>query len=85
MCAQVVVEDINPVAPKWDRPRVVIVIGRGLTKRQAMRQVRALLIALGASQEDSGATCWCGDAVHIPRAERVPQQRSHHEGVRSGT
>lgn len=88
MCATVVVEKINPAAPRWDRNRVAIVIAPGLPRSEAIRQVRALLSWLGAPQPDRGATCWCGENVPIPRAlSRVPRQRTaaerqevHHAG-----
>lgn len=76
MCAIVVVEDINPQAPRWDRDRVVIVIGAGLDYFQALRQVRALLVWLGAPQLGLGATCWCGDFIEVPKQARVPDQRT---------
>jgi hypothetical protein len=76
MCAIVVVEDINPQAPRWDRDRVAIVIGGGLDYFQALRQVRALLVWLGAPQLGLGATCWCGDFIEVPKQARVPDQRT---------
>lgn len=77
MCATVIVEDVDPTVPRWDRDRVAIVIGVGLDHFQAVRQIRALLIWLGAPQMGLGATCWCGEYVAIPSATaRVPQQRS---------
>jgi hypothetical protein len=75
MCAIVIVEDIDSAAPVWDRERVSIVIGPGLDYIQALRQVRALLLWLGAPQLGLGATCWCGDYVPVPMAvPRVPAQ-----------
>lgn len=77
MCATVLVEDVDPTAPQWDRDRVAIVIGTGLDHFQALRQIRALLIWLGAPQMGLGATCWCGEHVAVPRTEaRVPRQRT---------
>ncbi|WP_405883551.1 hypothetical protein OG762_36460 [Streptomyces sp. NBC_01136] len=75
MCAIVVVEDISPQAPQWDRGRVAIVIGDGLDYFQALRQVRALLVWLGAPQHGLGATCWCGEFIEVPKQARVPDQR----------
>ncbi|WP_460786198.1 hypothetical protein, partial [Microbacterium tumbae] len=62
-----IVEDISPVAPQWDHDRVAIVIGKGLDYFQALKQIRALLIFLGAPQLGLGATCWCGDFVAVPK------------------
>lgn len=77
MCATVLVEDVDPTAPRWDRDRVAVVIGQGLNYSQALRQIRALLIWLGAPQTSVGATCWCGDYVAIPGPEAcVFQQRT---------
>ncbi|MGW2861848.1 hypothetical protein [Streptomyces sp. NPDC001205] len=77
MCATVVVEDVDPASPKWDRRRVAIVIGPGLDYLEALRQVRALLIWLGAPQKGLGATCWCGDYISVPKTiSRVPRQRT---------
>jgi len=78
MCVTVIVESINPIAPRWDRDRVAIVIGEGLDYFQALKQVRALLIYLGAPQLGLGATCWCGDYVAVPKKARVPVQRTAH-------
>ena len=78
MCATVIVDDIDPIAPRWDRERVAIVIGQGLDYFAALRQVRAMLIYLGAPQLGLGATCWCGDYVAIPKRTRVPAQRTPH-------
>lgn len=85
MCATVIVEDVDPIAPRWDRDRVAIVIGEGLDYFQALRQIRALLAYLGAPQTGLGATCWCGEFVAVPRrGPRVPEQRiaPHREEVR---
>lgn len=77
MCTTVVVDDIDPIAPRWDRDNVAIVIGQGLDYFQALRQVRALLVYLGAPQLGLGATCWCGEFVAVPKSKpRVPLQRS---------
>lgn len=77
MCATVVVEDIEPDAPRWDRDRVAIVIGRGLNHFEALKQVRALLAWLGAPQLGVGALCWCGDPVTVPRCPVVmPRQKA---------
>lgn len=76
MCATVIVENIDPIAPRWDRDRVAVIIGQGLDYFTAVRQVRALLIYLGAPQTGLGATCWCGDYVAVPRTPRVPRQRT---------
>ena len=74
MCVTVIVDDIDPIAPRWDRDRVAIVIGPQLDYFQALRQVRALLIYLGAPQAGLGATCWCGEYVAVPKQARVPEQ-----------
>ncbi|MFE2485959.1 hypothetical protein ACFXGR_22215 [Streptomyces mirabilis] len=71
-------EDTDPGAPRWDRDRVAIVIGEHLDYFQALRQVRALLIFLGAPQLGLGATCWCGDFVEVPKRARVPTQGTAH-------
>lgn len=77
MCAIVVVDDIDPTFPKWERDRVAIVIGEGLDYFEALRQVRALLVWLGATQTGVGATCWCGEYVAVPKPlPRVPRQRA---------
>ena len=77
MCATVLVENVDPTAPQWDRDRVAIVIGEGLDYFQAVKQVRALLLWLGAPQMGLGATCWCGEYVAVPKdARRIPRQRS---------
>lgn len=76
MCVTVIVENVDPVAPRWDRDRVAIVIGQGLDYFQALRQVRALLVYLGAPQLGLGATCWCGEFVAVPKQARVPEQRT---------
>lgn len=78
MCATVIVEDIDPIAPRWDRDNVAIVIGQGLDYFTALKQVRAMLIYLGAPQLGLGATCWCGEFVAVPRKPRVPVQRTAH-------
>jgi hypothetical protein len=78
MCVTVIVESINPIAPRWDRDRVAIVIGEGLDYFQALKQVRVLLIYLGAPQLGLGATCWCGDYVAVPKKAHVPVQRTAH-------
>lgn len=77
MCVTVIVEDSDPIAPRWDRDRVAIVIGEGLGYFQALRQIRALLIFLGAPQLGLGATCWCGEFVAVPKQARVPTQGAH--------
>ena len=84
MCATVIVDDIDPIAPRWDRDRVAIIIGRGLSYLDALRQVRIMLAYLGAAQQGLGATCWCGEFIAVPRHQRVPQQRTtnHREEVR---
>ena len=74
MCAIVIVEDVAPIAPRWDRDRVAIVIGRGLDYFGMLRQVRAMLVYLGAPQAGLGATCWCGEHIEVPRSPRVPRQ-----------
>ncbi|MEU0665696.1 hypothetical protein ABZ508_26420 [Streptomyces lavendulocolor] len=88
MCAIVVVEDIDPAVPIWDRERVQIIIGLGLDYLQALHQVRTLLLVLGAPQLDLGATCWCGESVEVPKAPpRIPLQRTirqHQEVHRAG-
>jgi len=76
MCATVIVETINPIAPRWDRDRVAIVIGQNLDYFTALKQVRAMLVYLGAPQLGLGATCWCGEYVSVPRQARVPEQRT---------
>lgn len=75
MCAIVIVEDVDPIAARWDRDRVAIVIGQGLDYFTALRQVRAMLAYLGAPQLGLGATCWCGEYIEIPRHARMPVQR----------
>jgi len=76
MCATVIVEDIDPIAPRWDRDRVAIVIGQNLDYFRALKQIRAMLVYLGAPQMGLGATCWCGDYVAVPSQPRVPVQRT---------
>lgn len=77
MCATVVVEDVDPASPRWDRSQVALVIGFGLSYTEALHQIRALLVWLGAPQPGPGATCWCGEQVSIPAAQiRVPRQRT---------
>lgn len=77
MCATVIVEDIDPAAPVWDRDRVAIIIGPGLDHFEALKQVRALLMFLGAPQMGLGATCWCGEFVSVPRQlPAMPRQRT---------
>lgn len=76
MCVSVVVGNVKPALPKWDRENVAIVIGDGLDYFEALKQVRALLCWLGAPQMGLGATCWCGDYVAVPKPlDRVPRQR----------
>lgn len=75
MCATVIVENINPIAPRWDRDRVAVIIGQGLSYLEALRQVRVMLAYLGAPQQGLGATCWCGEFVAVPRHPRLPAQR----------
>lgn len=85
MCATVVVEDVDSKAPRWDRDRVALVIGEGLSYSEALKQIRTLLAFLGAPQAGLEATCWCGDHVSVPEcAVRVPRQRttSRQEGIR---
>jgi hypothetical protein len=74
MCAIVIVEDFAPVAPRWDRDRVAILIGRGLDHFGMLRQVQAMLTYLGAPQTGVSATCWCGDYIEVPTAPPFPQQ-----------
>lgn len=74
MCAIVIVENVDPIAPRWDRDRVAIIVGRGLDYFGALRQVRAMLTYLGAPQQGLGATCWCGEYVEVPKNPRVPEQ-----------
>lgn len=77
MCATVIVEDIDPAAPVWDRDRVAILIGPGLDYFEALKQVRALLTFLGAHQTGLGATCWCGDFVAVPKQlPGMPRQQT---------
>lgn len=77
MCATVVVEDIQADAPRWDRDRVSIIIGRGLNHFEALKQVRAMLSWLGAPQIGLGATCWCGESVTVPKSPVVvPRQKT---------
>lgn len=78
MCVTVIVENVSPIAPGWDRARVAILIGEGLDYFQALKQVRTLLIYLGAPQLGLGATCWCGEHVAVPKQTRVPAQRTTH-------
>lgn len=84
MCAIVIVGDVDPIAPRWDRDHVAIVIGQGLDYFEALRQVRAMLAYLGAPQHGLGATCWCGEYIEVPRHPRVPPQSiaSRREEVR---
>lgn len=74
MCAIVIAEDIAPIAPRWDRDKVAIVISRSLDYFSAVKQVRAMLTYLGAPQGGLGATCWCGEYIEVPRNPRVPEQ-----------
>ncbi|MFF7576813.1 hypothetical protein ACFZBE_17785 [Streptomyces sp. NPDC008061] len=75
MCAIVLVEDVDPAVPQWDHDRVAVVIGPGLDHFQALRQIRSLLLYLGAPQMGLGATCWCGEYIAVPGPEaRVPRQ-----------
>lgn len=77
MCATVIVENVDPIAPRWDHDRVAIVIGEGLDYFQALKQIRAMLIWLGAPQLGLGATCWCGEFIAVPKqAPRIPVQRT---------
>lgn len=77
MCAIVLVEDVDPTVPQWDHDRVAVVIGPGLDYFQALRQIRALFVFLGAPQMGLGATCWCGEYVAVPGPEaRTPRQRT---------
>lgn len=77
MCATVVVEDVDPASPRWDRARVSLIVGQGLSYTEALHQIRTLLLWLGAPQPGLGATCWCGEDVEIPSAAiRVPRQRT---------
>jgi len=66
MCVTITVGDVDPRSPIWDRPRVTIRVSRLLTLPQALRQVRAMLMYLGAPKDDQGVTCWCGEPVEIP-------------------
>lgn len=75
MCATVIVENIDPIAPRWDRDRVAVILGRGLSYLDALNQVRVMLAYLGAPQQGLGATCWCGEFVAVPRYPRIPEQR----------
>lgn len=74
MCAIVIVENADPIAPRWDRDRVAIVIGPGLSYFQALNQVRAMLVYLGVPQLGLGATCWCGEYIAVPKRPTVPAQ-----------
>ncbi|KAB1146749.1 hypothetical protein F7R91_14305 [Streptomyces luteolifulvus] len=71
-----IMEDVDPIAPRWDRDRVAIIIGQDLDYFTALRQIRAMLIYLGAPQLGLGATCWCGDFVAVPKQARIPPQRT---------
>ena len=51
MCATVIVENIDPIAPRWDRDRVAVILGRGLSYLDALNQVRVMLAYLGAPQQ----------------------------------
>jgi hypothetical protein len=76
MCTTVIVNDIDPIAPRWDRDNVAVIIGQGLDYFAALKQVRAMLVYLGAPQLGLGATCWCGDFVAVPKRAHVPAQRT---------
>jgi hypothetical protein len=66
MCTRVVVRDVDPQAPIWDRNDVSIIVSDRLTPTQRQLQTIALLVFLGAPQGADGATCFCGDRVVIP-------------------
>lgn len=66
MCTRVVVGDVDPQAPVWDRDDVSIIVSDRLTLTQRLFQTTALLVFLGAKQTAVGATCFCGDPVVIP-------------------
>lgn len=66
MCTRVVVDDVDPRAPIWDRADVSIIVSDRLTPTQRLFQIVALLAFLGAKQATEGATCFCGEPVVIP-------------------
>ena len=66
MCVTITVGDVDPRQPIWDRPQVTVRVSHLLTTPQVLRQARAMLAYLGATQDDQGVTCWCGDPVEIP-------------------
>lgn len=71
MCVTITVGDVDYRAPVWDRDQVSIGISRLLTIAQALFQVRAMLMWLGAPQHPGCATCWCGDDVRVPGEREV--------------
>lgn len=66
MCTRVVVGDVDPQAPIWDRADVSIVVSGHLTPDQRLSQTVAMLAFLGVPQKPDGATCFCGEPVVIP-------------------
>lgn len=87
MCTKIIIGSADLRMPTWDRPNVAIIVSDALDQTTAHRQVRALLSALGAPQDQSSPTCWCGDEVELPQvAVRMPRQLGprHHEEVRRG-
>jgi hypothetical protein len=85
MCVTITVGDVDHHAPVWDRDQVSIGISRLLTFPQALRQIRAMLMWLGAPQCPGCATCWCGEAVAVPGeqgiwAEAAARSAEHSRG-----
>lgn len=66
MCTRVVVGDVDPQAPVWNRADVSIVVSDRLTHTQRLFQTALLLAFLGAKQATEGATCFCGEPVVVP-------------------
>jgi hypothetical protein len=71
MCVTIALSPITDSYQPWDYRARTITLPDTLPAEHRLRVVRAVLAELAVPQPESGARCWCGAAVELPR---VPQQ-----------
>lgn len=80
MCIRVQYAPLDSLRP-WDAARRTITIPRELPEPFATRALQAVLCKLSIPQDGSGARCWCGEPILLPR---IPQQRRSSEVINRG-
>ena len=80
MCIRVQYASLYTLRP-WDAERQVITLPCELRDAFATRALRTTLCQLGIEQDESGARCWCGEPILLPR---IPEQRRSNEVINLG-